>query len=153
NGHFVRIRVVPSSARYAFDWDDRTGGELTVDLYTPGPSSTLRLNTIAPDSLLSAIDAFKGRTGQAPRLQVISQSTVINDPIRVVDYASVSGKTTLTLEPLPATWAPPAIGDAVFSYGPAVATLAARVRDLCDSLGPSRRSGFGDRISPWPARL
>jgi hypothetical protein len=150
-GHLVRVRVVPSGSKYVFDWDDTIG--YTVDTYTAGTPATLKLNTLAPTSLKSAIDAFIAGTGLAPRLQVLSTGSVVNVAVRAVAYADAGGKTTLTLESLPSTWVAPTAGDTVYAHGPAVDTIAAGVLALCDSLGPSRVSGFGDALTPWNDKL
>lgn len=149
-GHDVRVRVVESSSRYAFDWDD-DGSTRQVDAggYSGGPPATLRLANLAPASLKAAIDSYVAGTGLAPRLQVMSTGRVVNDPIRAVAYSDGGGKTTLTLESVPSTWTAPLAGDKVYPYGPVVATIAAGIVALCDSLGPSRSSGFGDALTPW----
>jgi hypothetical protein len=153
SGHLVRVRVTVSSEKYAFDWIDTAGGPFTVDAggYAAGPPATLRLNTIAPASLKAAIDAYKAAPTSvlAPRLQVLSTGSVINPPIHAVDYVDGGGKTTLTLESIPADWTAPSNGNSVYAYGPVVATIAAGILALCDGLGPSRISGFGDLIQPW----
>lgn len=151
NGHTVRVRVVPSSSRYDFDWDDTAGGPFTVDTggYAAGPPATLRLNTTAPTTLTDAIDTYKLGNGLAPRLQVMSTGRPVNEPIRAVDYVTAAGKTTLTLESVPSTWTAPTSGDTVYAYGPAVETIANGILALCDALGPSRIGGYGDPITPW----
>jgi hypothetical protein len=155
-GHLVRVRVTPSGSRYAFDWDDTSGGPFTVDTYTAGAPATLKLNTLAPASLKNAITTFIALAGLAPRLQVLSANgSAINLPVRATNFSDSGGKTTLTLEnPLPvgptgAPWAPPNTGDTVYAYGPVVATIAAGLLAFCDALGPSRLSGYGDPIAPW----
>jgi len=155
NGHFVQIRVVPSKAKYDFDWDD-TSGSFDVDLFTAGPPATIRLNTIAPTSLKSQIDIYKssGNLVDAPRLQVCSTyahptGSVVNLPVRAVDYADGGGKTTLTLETLPDNWKTPTASDLVFAYGPIVETIANGIQEYVDALGPSRASGYGDVQTPW----
>lgn len=153
-GRVVRLRVVPAADKYDFDWVD-TGASYTVDAggYAAGPPATLRLNTLAPTSLKTAVDAYKAGTGDAPRLQVLSTGIVINAPIGVVDYADAGGKTTLTLDTVTEAWTPPSDGDTVYAYGPVVATIAAGVQALANALGPSRVSGYGDDLTPWPDKL
>lgn len=153
SGHLVRVQVVPSAARYRFDWDDTVGGPFTVFAYSAGPSATLELNTLAPQTLKNAIDAFNAGTGLKPRLQVLSTGSVINVPIGCTAWVDALGRTTLTLEAVPATWVAPTVGDTVYAYGPVVATIAAGILALADSLGPSRASGFGDPITPWFDKL
>lgn len=153
-GRLVRVRVIPAATKYAFDWDD-TGGTYTVDLYAAGPPATLRLNTLAPDSLKAAIDTYKASptTEPKPRLQVLSTGSVVNASIGCVDYADAGGKTTLTLDTVTSAWTTPTVGDAVYAYGPVVATIAVGIVALCDSLGPSRASGFADEFTSWPDEL
>lgn len=149
-GHSVRARVEPSALRYDFDWSDG-GTALVVDVagYAAGPPATILVVGSLPVSLTVAIDAFKNNQGLAPRLQVLSTGAPVNPPIRAVDYSG----STLTLETVPDDWTPPADGDQVFAYGPVVATIAAGILALCDSLGPSRVSGFADVITPWSDKL
>jgi hypothetical protein len=111
----------------------------------------LELSAAIPATLKAAIDAYVAGTGLAPRLQVLSEDSVINVPVGAVDYDVT--ETILTLETLPDTWVPPEVGDAVYAYGPVVATIAAGALALCDSLGPSRVSGYGDALTPWSDKL
>lgn len=151
NAHAVRVRVVPSRTKYNFDWDDTT--PRTVLTYAAGPPATLQLNGDIAQSLKDAIDAYKASptTVQAPRLQVISTGATINPSIRAVDY--VDGTDTLTLETVPSGWTAPTVGDAVYAYGPVVATIANAILALCNALGPSKVSGFADTIEPWEDTL
>jgi len=152
-GHVVRVRVTPFASKYAFDWDSGASG-YSVDTYTAGAPATLKLNTLAPASLKAAIDAYVGLTSpSAPRLQVLSTGSVINAPIRAVAWSDGGGKTTLTLETVPTGWVAPTAGDAIYAYGPVVATIAAGELALCDALGPSRVSGYGDDLVPWSDEL
>lgn len=153
SGHLVRLRCTPSATKYAFDWDDTSGGPFTVNLYTAGAPATLQLNTLAPATLKAAIDAYIAGNGLAPRLQVLSTGRVINDPVRAVAYVDGGGMTTLTLETLPDNWSAPTMGDTVYAYGPMVATIAAGALALADSLGPARVSDFGSTILPWQDTL
>ena len=148
SGHLARVRVTPYLPKYAFDWVD-TAATFTVDLYTGTIPATLRLNTLAPATLKAAIDAFNIGSGPMPRLQVLSTGSVVNPGIGCVAWIDGGGKTTLTLETIPATWITPTIGDAVFAYGPVVESIAAGVLSFVDSLGPSRVSGLGDALTPW----
>ncbi len=150
DGHLVVIKVEPAAARFEFDWDDR-GATYTVAAYTPGSPATLELNVAIPATLKAAIDAFVANVGVKPRLQVLSTDSVINVPVGVVAYDVT--ETILTLETLPDTWVVPTVGDTVYAYGPIVATIAAGALALCDALGPSRVSGFGDPITPWSDKL
>jgi hypothetical protein len=155
SGHSLRTRVVANGAVNAFDWGADvtwTGTPFTVDLYTPGTPATLRLNTLAPASLKAAITAYIAGTGLQPRLQVLSTGSVINPPVgtsKTVTWSDVGGKTTITLDTLPTLWVAPAGGEAVFTYGPVVATIAAGMLAYVDGLGPSRASGYADAFSSW----
>jgi hypothetical protein len=148
-GHVVRVRVTPSASKYAFDWND-TEYAMNVFTYVPGPPSVLTLTTFAPESLKNAVTSFQaGASPKPPRLQVMSAGVVINAPVGVISTADIGGRTALTLEPAPAGWIPPTVGDAVYAYGPVVATIAADIEIYVDSLGPSRISGYGDPLTPW----
>lgn len=149
-GHLVIIRVEPSKTAYEFDWDDRAA-TYTVASWAAGPPALLELSTTMPASLKAAVDAYLAGTGQAPRLQILSTGSVINEPIGVVDYDVT--ETILTLETLPDDFVAPTTGDAVYAYGPCVPTIAAGALALCDSLGPSRASGFADPLTPWSDKL
>jgi len=149
-GHLLIIKVKPNGVLNAFDWDDRTGGPFTVDLYTPGATPTLRLNTLAPTSLKTAISNWiAGNSSLKPRLQVLSTGRVVNLPVACINFADGGGKTTLTLDALPNGWTAPTGGDTVYAYGPVVSQIATAAADLVDSLGPSRQSGYGDTFLPW----
>lgn len=143
-GMVITIRVVPSAARYAFDWDD-TDETVTVDAYTPGSPATLQCN--APDSLLAAIDA-----GKKPRLQVFSSgSPAVPIQVRAVGYTTAPGvDPTLQLEnPLPTGWPAPAPGDWIYAGGPVVEPIATAILAYVDSLGPSRAGGYADENDAW----
>lgn len=150
-GHLARVQVKTSIAKYAFDWNDTVGGPFTVAVYASGPPAKITLNTTMPASLKAAVDAFIAGTALKPRLQVLSTGSVINTPIGVVNYDVT--QTILELESVPATWVAPVFGDAVYAYGPVVATIAAGIQAVVDALGPSRASGFGDDLSPWTDKL
>jgi hypothetical protein len=151
-GHLARTRVVVNGAVNAFDWgSDAPGTAYLVDAggYAAGPPATLRLTGLAPQSLKTAINNYIVGAAVKPRLQVLSTGSVINKAIGVVAWADGGGKTTLTLETLPSGWVAPTAGDTVYPYGPVVATIAAGILALCDALGPSRASGYGDTINTW----
>lgn len=155
----LRVRVVPSKALYAFEWDD-TAGALTVAAYTPGSPSTLELDADAPASLVAAIDAanLSGHDPQleGPRLQVISSPTnpigdnAINGPVRVVGYSG-SGNRILTLQDDLTGFTAPTVGDPVYAYagGNLVPFIAQAILDKVNSLGPSRVSGYADPQVFW----
>lgn len=148
NGHVVQTIVTPATADFAYDWDDTTGSYV-VGSYTPGTPALLALTGHAPASLASAIAAYVANTGLAPRLQVISTGSIVNAPVTVTALTNMGSYDQLTLGELDPTWIPPTNGDAVYAYGPVVATIAAAILALCDSLGPSRVSGYGDNLTPW----
>jgi hypothetical protein len=145
-GHSVDIRVTPSSGRYSFDWADG-GTPMVVASYTPGPPAKITMVGALPAALTNAIDAFLAGSAVAPRVQVLSTGNPVNPGIRAVAYNA--GAKTITLETVPSTWTAPTGADLVYAYGPVVATIAAGILALTDSLGPSRASGFGDPITPW----
>ncbi|MEO9192166.1 MAG: baseplate J/gp47 family protein [Polyangia bacterium] len=152
NGLSVVVRVAPSAKKYEFDWDDR-GATYTVLAASPGPPATITLNTMAAASLKAAVDAFIATSGLAPRIQLMSTGAVLGQVIGVIAYADAAGHTTLTLETLPDGFVAPTVGDAVFAYGPIVETVAVGSLALCDSLGPSRASGYADALTPWNDKL
>lgn len=158
-GHALRVRVVASGIANAFDWGADatwTGTPFTVDLYTPGVPASIRLNTLAPQSLKDAITAYIAGTGPQPRLQVLSTGSVVNPAVgtsKTVTFSDGGGKTTITLDTLPTGWVPPTVGDAIFPYGPVVLTIATAELALVDALGPSRVSGYGDTLSTWQDTL
>lgn len=159
-GHVIRVRVVPNGLVNAFDWGSDVnwvGTPLTVDLYTPGVPATLRLNTLAPQSLKAAIAAYIGGTGPQPRLQVLSTGgQAINVAVGTsptVTWSDSGGKTTITLDTLPSAWTAPSTGDVVYPYGPTVAPIALAELALVDGLGPSRASGYADTLTTWQDTL
>lgn len=155
-GHLVRVRVTPNGAGNAFDWGaDAPGVAYAVDAggYSAGPPATIRLSGLAPQSLQSAISAYILGTGPQPRMQVLSSNGgAINQPVgtsKTVGFVNAGGKTTITLDTLPSNWIPPSSGDTIYPYGPVVATIAAGILALSNSLGPSRQSGYGDPFNAW----
>jgi len=143
-GLALRLRLSPSLARYAFDWARGTSA-FTVASYSTGVITT---NETPLAGLTAAVDAYLNGTGLAPRLQVMSTGSVVNEPVRVINYNSVAK--TLTLEsPLPTDWVPPTAADVIYSYGPIVETVAADVLAYVDSLGPSRQGGYADELDSW----
>lgn len=153
-GLAVRLRVTSSKSDYDFDFDDG-GTAMAVGSYTAGPPAQIVLSGLAPDALKDAIDAYiaNPNTVSAPRLQVVSTGVAINEPIRAVAWSDGGGNTTLTLESVPDNWESPTAADKIYAYGPVVATIAAGVVALCDSLGPSNVSGFADPRQPWEDSL
>lgn|SRR5574341_131798 len=135
-GMSIVARLKPSLTKYNFDWDD-TAATYTVDLYTAGSPSTLRLNTLAPQSLKDAIDLVGGTD---PRIVVAATAgPVVPVQVKATAWSDAGGKTTLTLEnPLPTGFLAPAVGNNVTAGGPTFAQTANAVLAYVDSLGPSR---------------
>lgn len=143
-GLAIRTRLTPSLSKYDFDWSLGS----TVRTVLSYSSGVITLNDDIPASLQTAVDAYLAGTATAPRLQVISTGSVINEPVRVVAYNT--GADTLTLEdPLPDDWVTPTVGDAVYPYGPIVETIANDLLDYVDSLGPSRQGGYANPLDSW----
>ena len=145
SGRTVRVRVEPSAAQYAFEWDD-TAANYLVDTYTAGSPATLKLDQIAPDTLKDAIDA-----GSEPRLQVASSlGPTVAVQVRCTAWADGGGKTTLTLEdPLPDGFLGAVVNDSVYAGGPIATAIGDDLLDYIDSLGPSRISGYAATTAPW----
>lgn len=155
-GLYVRVRIVPSANKYAFDWS--LG--MTVFTVASYASGVLTMGQSLPTSLTQAIDAYKANPSvvQAPRLQVMSLNLAapgIAVPVQAVDYNA--GAKTLTLQsPLPSSWVAPSSGDAVFPYSSAVPVVAkgvgptpGGVQGYVLGLGPSRASGYADPNDVW----
>lgn len=141
-GLAIRVRCVPSLAKYDFDWD-LGASAFTVSSYAGGPPGVITTTQALPASLMAAVDA-----GAQPRIQVIIPGTVIPVQVRVTAYNS--GAKTLTLEnPLPSGFGLPAAGYAIYPGGPIVDTVAQALLDYVDSLGPSRVSGYADELELW----
>lgn len=150
-GHVVDLRVTPASTDYGFDWND-SGTAMVVASYVVGPPSQIVLTAVAPPALLAAIDTYNASaSAQPPRIQVIVDGTPINPGVGVVAYSM--DHLTLTLDELPEGWTPPSGGENVWAYGDVVSTIATGVLALCDSLGPSRASGFADPLNVWQDKL
>lgn len=145
NGMAIRLRLMPSAKKFAFDWND-TAATYKVSAYAAGPPAVLTLDQIAPASLKSAVDA-----GLLPRVQVeATGGPCIPVQASITGWADAAGKTALTLQnPLPAGWTVPTLNDVVRAGGPIVATIAQALLDYVDSLGPSRADGFADPDDPW----
>lgn len=156
-GLAIRVRVIVSQPKYAFDWALGTTA-LTVASYA---APTITTNETLPLSLTQAVDAYIANpsTVAPPRLQVISTGMPapgIATPVAVVNYNP--GAKTLTLQtPVPSAFTNPVAGNAIYPYGPAVPLLAAGsnaakiggVQGYIDSLGPSRSSGYANPLDVW----
>jgi uncharacterized phage protein gp47/JayE len=140
NGLTLRVRVVPSLAKYAFDWSLGTT-TFTVASYTTGVITTTEA---LPTSLMAAVDA-----GEEPRIQVlITNGPVVPVMVRVTGYNS--GAKTLTLD-LPDGWdaVAPVATNPIYPGGPVVEQTASDLLDYVDGLGPSRLSGFANPLDLW----
>jgi hypothetical protein len=147
----IRVRVVPSASKYAFDWS-LGAGTLTVASYNAG-TGVLTTNETLPTSLTQAIDTYKASptTVTAPRLQVMSTGIAapgIATAVSAVDYNAGAKTITLPL-PTPGTWAAPLANDPIYPYGPAVALVAPDILSYVDGLGPSRASGYANELDVW----
>ena len=137
----VRVRAVPASAAYAWDWNDTQGGPWTVAAYSTMGGVTLQLNVAAPADLIAQITS-----GARPRIQVVnSNGPVVVEQVRCTGYDVATR--TLTLEA--ALTGTPSVGDRVFAGGPIPAVVGTKIRDYVDALGPSRVSGFADPLDVW----
>jgi hypothetical protein len=74
---------------------------------------------------------------------------VTNPPVSVI---GISGS-VLTLAALPAGFVAPTAADPVYAYGPLVPVVSTALLGVCNSLGPSRASGFGDPLTSWQDTL
>lgn len=137
----VRVRALPASAAYAWDWIDTSGGPWAVAAYDTMAGVHLQLDNPAPSDLIAQIAG-----GTRPRIQVVnSNGPVVVEQVRCLSYDA--GTQTLTLEAeLTGT---PTVGDAVYAGGPIPAIVGTRIRDYVDALGPSRASGLGDALDSW----
>lgn len=151
-GHTVRVRVVPSASKYAFDWDD-TPTSYTASSWAAGPPATLRI-TPESTSLQAAVTA-----GLLPRIQIeITGGPVVPVPCRVTAYASAGSYATLTLEdPLPTGFLGGASsvtnGNKITASGPIAYQLGTAVLTFVDSLGPSRAQFENKTTSTWEDTL
>jgi uncharacterized phage protein gp47/JayE len=139
-GMALRLRVVPSKAKHAFDWSSGAV-PLTVASYVPGPPATITLAAVAPPSLVTAI-------ASRPRIQVTGSGRVSPQLVRVTAIDVLNRVLTLE-DPLPRDFAPPAQGDTAHPGGGAVLPVALEARRYVDSLGASRESGYADPYDVW----
>jgi hypothetical protein len=143
NGLAIKLRMVPSAAKYAFDWQSG-GNPLIVASYSPtggaNGAPTVTLTSPVPQSLAVALAANTG-----PRLQIVSAGAVVPQALVVTSIDSTN--TVLTLASMPAVT--PISGDNIYPWGPMATSIANQVRSYIDSLGPSRQSGYADPTDPW----
>ncbi len=147
-GLVLRMRLVPSGAKYRFDWTS-AGTSYTVGAYvapTAAAPASLTLNPPPPADLASAI-----QFGRKPRLQLIASGA--NAPVIPLQLSctAVAGS-VLTIENGPAAGLIN-VGDAVFSGGPLVVPAATALLQHVDGLGPSRQSGLADVNDYWEDTL
>jgi uncharacterized phage protein gp47/JayE len=140
-GLAIKLRMVPSATKYAFDWQS-AGTPLTVASYNPNGSGgpALTLSAPVPPSLSVAVAA-----GAAPRLQIFSSGLVVPPPVQAIAIDGTGTRLTLAS----AVKVAPAAGDAVYPWGPMVPAVASAALGYVDGLGPSRQSGYADPTDPW----
>jgi uncharacterized phage protein gp47/JayE len=161
-GLAIRVRVIVSAPKYAFDWS-LGASSLTVSTWS---SPTLTTVESLPASLTAAVDAYLATptTVSPPRLQVVATGLPSSSPVAVPVYviAYNAGAKTLTLQtPLPSSWTAPVAGNPIYPYGSAVpiAAQGARasstpvviggIQGYVDSLGPSKASGYANPLDSW----
>jgi uncharacterized phage protein gp47/JayE len=137
-GMAIQIRVAPSLAKYAFDWQS-AGAALSVVSYTAGPPAQLVVASKMPPSFVTAVGLGH------PRIQVLVAGSALPLEARCIGYTDSTQ--TITLDTPLATSPQP--GDTVYPSGPLVAPVAASVLAYVDSLGPSRASGYADPNDLW----
>lgn len=147
-GMALRLRVAPSP-KFAFDWTS-AGTSYSVAAYAPpgNAPATLTLNQAAPPDLSAAVArAASGLSQRHPLLQIIGSGPSASPVPQLLECTAVAGA-VLTLSSGPPDGVI-AVGDPVFSGGPAVAQIAQAELAYVDSLGPSRQSGYADPNDFW----
>lgn len=148
-GIALRIRIAPSP-KFAFHWSTAGPTAYTVAAYSPPADvpASLTLSQPAPADLVAAVArATQGLSSQFPLVQVIASGPNAPALPQLLPCTAVNGA-ILTLKSGPAAGVI-AIGDAVFSGGPAVMLIAAAELTYVDWLGPSRQSGYADPDDAW----
>jgi uncharacterized phage protein gp47/JayE len=142
-GLAIKLRMVPSAPKYAFDWQSG-GNPLVVASYNPAGGANgapaVTLTAPVPQSLAAALAA-----NARPRLQIGSAGPVVFQAVAATAVDSTN--TVLTLSSPPSVV--PATGDAIYPWGPMATLIANQVRNYVDGLGPSRQSGYADPTDPW----
>jgi len=145
SGLTIRVRMVAASTKYAFNWSSGTTS-YTVSAYTAGPPATLTLSPAPPADLVAAAAA-----GSKPKIQLVPTGATTPVP-QQVGVVSIVGS-VLTLDTVPTGWVAPTNGDAVYSGGPMVTTIATALQSYIDLLGPSRASGYADPLDSWEDKV
>jgi len=142
--HKVRARVVPNTG-YEFDLVD---AGVTVSSYNSGTKElTLSANW-------AALDTAVNTQGKHPRIQIattngnLSGDNLSTQQVRVTAYNSSTHVATLDTAIVT-----PSAADPVYSGGPVVAQVSADIIAHCDSLGPSKASGYAYQGSTWSDTL
>lgn len=140
----LRVRAQPSTAKngtYAYDWDDFA----TLTAITGHTANSVTVAAIPPN-LTAAFAA-----GKKPRIQVIISTSGASALPFVARVIGIAG-TTLTLE-RSFTVQPTDAVDYFWAGSPIVDSIAQRVLDYVDQLGPSRASGTADPDDAWEDTL
>lgn len=164
----LRVRCVPSQAIYAFDWIRGSTNITLFDYATAGLptwATDAGANAIitldgppvgtgtAPVSLTDAIDAGRGPRVYLDMIDLTPtfRGAIVPPQAPAVAWRNVAGKTVLALkiDDLAAWVFQP--GNSVYSGGPIVEPVGARVLELLARLGPARRALDGRAIAD-PAR-
>lgn len=153
SGLAIRLRMVPSSGKFNFDWDLGTT-TFRVSTYTAPTGSVaafLIMRDSLPATLKAAIDA-----GDEPRLQINTTSTPVPVMVRTTAYTTGASVDKLVLEnPLPTGFTSnvPALLDPCYPGGPMVTKIATAVLSYVDGLGPSRAGGYADTYNVWEDKV
>lgn len=140
----IRVRLTPLPAKngtYLFDWDD-LGIDNQIVAFNSGAKT---IDCFMALQLKTAVD-----NGEKPRIQIINSSptaTVQPYQARVLSYVAGTPD-TMTLDVFPDV--PPVAGvDYFYAGGGVVSSVADRILEYVNSLGPSRQSGFADDYDAW----
>lgn len=136
----LRVKATPTTAKnnlYSWDWNDG-GTSTTITAHT---STTITVAAV-PAALSSAF-----ALGVSPRIQIII-STAGGSALPFVARVTNIVGTVITLD-TPFTVAPTDAVDYFWAGSAVVLPIAQRILSYCDSLGPSRRSGYADPNDAW----
>lgn len=150
NGLTIRLRVEPSGAANAFDWDDTAAAYPTVKSYPT--TSQVEINGACAAALSAAIAAYVAGTGAAPRLQIAgtgASAPVAAQQVRCISLNAVPANDIITLHPDDLLVGTAVNGDTIYAGGPVVAQVQTDVLAYVDELGPSRASGYADPDDVW----
>lgn len=137
----VVVRPTPMLATNAFEFDSTTGGPYTVASST---TNSLTLNANCAD-----LDLQVNTNHKTPRIQVNVNGVSMPFVAKVLTYNA--GTKVATLDT--AFDIAPIAGDPVLAGSALVVPVATAVRDLVESLGPSRKSGYADPDDVWSDTL